>query len=95
MAKGQTSTRLCTLSLWLCPQRAQAALENLNVYDPAEGDAVYKSVLNSVRSASMNCYLFEARRLPCQHAGCAALPAEPVICQTWESFCCPLVTTNA
>ena len=61
-------------------QRAQAALENLNVYDPAGGDAVYKSVLSSVRSASMNCYLFEARRLARQHAGCAALPAYVVAC---------------
>lgn len=53
--------KVCECHCVVCAvqQRAQAALENLNVYDP--DPVVYKSVLNSVRSASMNCYLFEAR----------------------------------
>lgn len=31
---------------------------------------MYKNVLNSVRSASMNCYLFEVRRPPHPCASC-------------------------
>ncbi len=58
-------------------QRAQAALENLNAYDP--DPVVYKSVLNNVRSASLNCYLFEARRPPRHHPWHGRFPPQPAV----------------
>ena len=50
------------------------------MYDPAGGDAVYKNVLNSVRSASMNCYLFEVRRLAHPRAESCRVASNMDIC---------------
>ncbi len=60
LASGSTLTRSGSCCLQGSKQRletAMKALERQNVYDPDL--LIYKSALNIIRSASLNCYLFE------------------------------------